>query len=151
MNQSGMPGATNSAAGAMDMQKTNAMAGAMNQTPAPGIGPSAPPPDMGLKDFMQPHPTNDMQVTAMNQPPGIQPSGETQLADQTINSTPPADGLLSNPKTQQTINNANAAIGIGSTVNGLLSPQNAPSPGGFPARPFQMPNSVLGLQSIFRR
>lgn len=148
MNQAGMPGTGNSAQGAMDMQKANTMAGAVPQSPSLAGGPSAPPADAGMKEFMGP-PSSPPQPEP--HPGQLPQSPVMDLADQTINSTPPADGLLSNPRTQQTINNANGAIGLGATVNSIFQPGNPPSPGGFPARPFQMPNSVLGLRSVFGR
>ena len=143
MNQGGMPGQGNSAMGAMEMQRTKGGEGVydyLRGTPGmEDMGMHAPPPDAGLKDFLQP-----------SQPPQMQPSGEMQLANEVIGATPVDDGPLGNQRMQQTVNNANAAIGLGTTVNGMFQ-GNPPSSAGIAGRPFQMPNSVLGLQSMFRR
>jgi hypothetical protein len=65
--------------------------------------------------------------------------------------TSPLDQVSStfkaDPTTSDMLGNAQAAASVGMGLNDLFNPP-PPRPGGMPGRPFDMPNTTLGLKQL---
>jgi hypothetical protein len=160
----GMPGKPfempNTTQGAMQLQQANAM------QPPPSAAPSAMP-DTPLKDFFgqgggTPMPTNTLEKLPGGQLPQtgqistiphdpIQPVPGGQPIAPPEQITSPLDQVSStfkaDPTTSNMLGNAQAAASLGMGLNDLFNPP-PPRPGGMPGRPFDMPNTTLGLKQL---
>jgi hypothetical protein len=167
----GMPGKPfqmeNTTQGAMQLQQANAM-----QPPQPAA--PAAMPDTPLKDFFgqgggTPMPTNTLEKLPGGQLPGVNPlPGGNQFSPvpgwtppQSVmpqESAAPPQGMTSpldqvsstfkaDPTTSDMLGNAQAAASVGMGLNDLFNPP-PPRPGGMPGRPFDMPNTTLGLKQL---